>query len=721
MLEVALAGNPNTGKTTLFNALTGARAHVGNYPGITVERRHGVHATADGHWRVHDLPGCYSLSALSPEEEIAHHALSGRFGDRFDVAIVVLDAANLARNLLLLLQIADLDLPVVAALNMMDAADAAGLQVDVTRLQAALGCPVVPLVARRSEGLPGLEAAVLAVTKSPGLGRLRLAVDWPADVRRALDLAQPILLQAGVVGAVPAANTEPALWWLTADPAVADRASPGLGARLLTAVPRAPVAAEDVRRRATVARFAAIDGVLDACLTRTPLPPGPSERIDRWVLHPVAGALLFLAAMAALFQAVFAWADPAVQAVEWVMGSVAAGLEALLPDGLLRDVLVDGVLAGVAGTFVFLPQILLLFLGIGLMEDSGYLARTAFLVDRLMARVGLPGKAFVPLLSSFACAVPGIMATRTMTDPRDRLLTILVAPLMSCSARLPVYTLVTAAVFAGTLPVLGVLSVGGLVVTAMYTLGFAVALASAFVLRRTLVPGGGGPLLLEMPPYRWPRPRNVLRMLWDRGRVFVLQTGTVIVGLSVVLWALMTFPQVDLDPIERNRLVAAANATTAAGSAERATALADVEHRDTQHRLANSLAGHIGHAVEPFIAPLGFDWRIGIGLVGSLAAREVLVPVLGQVYGRGSQQDGDERFSSELGRSMARDGSLTPLKGVSLMVFFAIAMQCLSTVATIRRETNSWRWPLFTLGYLNGLAWLASFAVYQAGLALGYS
>jgi len=720
MLEVAIAGNPNTGKTTLFNVLTGAHAHVGNYPGITVERRLGAHVTAAGdHWQLHDLPGCYSLSAHSPEEEIAHHALTGRIaGLKVDVAVVVLDATNLARNLFLLLQVAELGKPVVGALNMMDTAQAQGLDIDVEALQQALGCGIVPMVARKGLGLRELEAAVALAGQMPERGRV-VDTDWPPDVREAITIARTVLQSNGAQ--FQNLSDGETLWWLATDQALADAMQPGLGAQLMTAVPRGSTPDQDVRRRVVEARFARIDNLLASHVhPQLPTKPTLSDRIDRVVLHPALGAVLFLLAMGLLFQAVFFGAEPAMGAVDAVMGALSEQLTGLLPESLVRSVLIDGVLGGIAATLVFLPQILLLFFGITLLEDSGYLARTAFLVDRLMARIGLPGQAFVPLLSSFACAIPGIMATRTMTDPRDRLLTILIAPLMSCSARLPVYTLVTASVFAGQGPVLGFLSLGGLVVAGMYALSFLIALAVAFVLRRTAVPGGGAPLLLEMPPWRWPRLRNILRTLWDRGRVFVTQTGTIIVALSVVLWALLTFPREGLTDVERQTMTQEVEATTSPKSPERSQGLAAIEGQDEQVRLERSIGGRMGKLIEPAIAPLGFDWRIGIGLIGSFAAREVLVPTLGQVYGHG-KADIDDAYTGAVGRSMIRAGALSPLKGLSLMVFFAIAMQCLSTVATIRRETNSWRWPIFTIVYLNGLAWIASFAVYQGGRALGWS
>lgn len=717
-LQVALAGNPNTGKTTLFNMLTGARAHVGNYPGITVERRVGTHVHSAGTWQVTDLPGCYSLSAHSPEEEIAHHALTGRLQDPPpDVVVVVVDATNVARNMLLLLQISEIGRPVVMALNMMDAAKTEGVQIDVSKLQLALGCPVVPMVAARGQGLVELEAAVHAVAASPQLGTLEPTA-WPTDVAAAVEAAREVLSKFALTP--PPTRDGDVLWWLSTDPEIANLEAAGLGPALQAAVPRSSDPALDPRRQAVEARFRRIDAILATCVTRVPVTTAHrSEKVDRILLHPALGAGLFILAMALLFQAVFAGAQPVVDLVEGQMDGLADLLRAHLPDNLLRAVMIDGVLAGVAGTLVFLPQILMLFLGIALLEDSGYLARTAYLVDQLMARIGLPGKAFVPLLSAYACAVPAIMATRTMPDRRDRLLTIMVAPLMSCSARLPVYTLVTAAVFAHQAPVLGIFSLGGLVVTGMYALGFVLAIGTAFVLRRTAIQGGGAPLLLEMPPYRWPRPRNVLRGLWDRAWVFVTQTGTVIVALTVILWGLMTFPREGLPPAELAALTVEAGAL--ADPAAREQALAGVKNRDQAAQLDKSIAGRIGHFIEPAIAPLGFDWRIGIGLVGSFAAREVLVPIMGQVFGRGSQSDVDDRYAADVGKSMVQGGALSPLKGLSLMVFFAIAMQCLSTLATIRRETNSWGWPVFAMVYLNSLAWLASFGVYQLGRALGYA
>ncbi|MEZ4271997.1 MAG: ferrous iron transport protein B [Myxococcota bacterium] len=720
-MRVAVAGNPNAGKSTLFNALTGARVKVGNYAGVTVERKEANATLPSGRTvRLIDLPGCYSLTARSPEEELAHDVLVGLRGEaKADVIVCVVDATEMSRGLYLVEQLKEMRIPVVMALNMIDVAASRGLHINTTALAEHLGIHVVSVCARRNQGI-----AELLATLDTGPVYSTLAPVWDLsdeDMQCVLQVAQAIEShgQEATVGE--------SLWLLTSD---LDNINVShLNPQVLQAVKQSPLYAVPANRlafnrRVIEARYRRVDKNLQGVLDVGPPPEDRrTQRIDRLLLHPIWGMVIFSVMMFVLFQAVFAWAEPMIGAVETVMGWLSMGLESWLPAGLLRSLLVNGVVAGVGNIIVFLPQIALLFLGIAILEESGYLARVAFLLDQLMRRVGLHGKAFIPLMSSFACAVPGVMAARTMESSRARLATIFIAPLMSCSARLPVYVLVIAAVFSATPPILGVLSLGGLVIAAMYLLGFAAALLTAWLLNRTWLKASTPALVLALPTYQTPSPKAVLRQVFMRCRVFVSQTGTIILALSVLMWGLMTFPQEGIAPhlyAQRVEAIQAASYDTS----EQAAAMAQLEREDRSVRLRNSFAGHVGHWLEPVIAPLGFDWRIGIGLVASFAAREILVSTLGQVYALDSDVAADSpalrdallaNINPETGKPR-----FTPLVGLSLMVFFVLAMQCLSTVATVKRETNSWRWPLAQLVYMNTLAYLASLIVYQGGQALGF-
>ena len=713
--SLALAGNPNSGKTSLFNRMTGSSGRVGNYPGVTVERREGRLRLPGGEEvRLVDVPGCYSLTARSQDEVVAHDAILGPPGGApVDLVVVVVDATNLARNLYLALQLAELGRPLVIALNMMDVARTEGLEIDLDCLQRRLGVAVVPTVATRGEGVEALVAAIEEALNG-GERPQQLPPLGPED-GAALAEAQAILRTAGLQ-----ASAGHALWLLTSSARSIDRLPPvvaeGLqGVRERATPPIAGAGAADLNRRIIMARYAQIDSVVRACVPGARdrlLASDRTEQLDRVLTHPVLGWVIFVSTMFVVFQAVFSWAVPVMDLMEAGMAGLGAAVNAHLPAGVLTELLVEGVIAGIGNILVFVPQIVLLFLAIAFLEDTGYMARAAYLLDRLMRRVGLHGRAFVPLLSSFACAVPGIMATRTIETSRDRLVTILVAPLMSCSARLPVYTMVIAAVFSGAAPVLGVLSVGGLVVAAMYFLGIVAALSMAAIFKRTLLRSPSPPLVMEMPGYRRPSLRSVLLTVYRRLRVFLVETGRVILALTVILWALMTYPRTPVDPAAQAARVAELNVTLGDG------ARAEAGREAAQRSLENSIAGRMGRAIEPAIAPLGFDWRIGIGLIGSFAAREVLVSTLGQVYGVGADVDPE---SVVLSRALKDASGFTPLVGLSLMVFFVLAMQCLATVATVRRETNSWRWPLFMIVYMNALAWLGAFATYQVGQALGYA
>jgi ferrous iron transport protein B len=615
-LRLGLVGSPNSGKTTLFNALTGLRARVGNYPGVTVERREGEARVGKTRIRLIDLPGTYSLDPISEDEAVVKRVLEGEIAEvpAPDGLILTVDACAIERSLSLVAQVLEEGLPTCLVVTMIDELRARGGQLDLERLEAALGIPVVPVVGHRGIGLDSL--------------------------RRLLP--------------------EPGRW---------ER-------------PPIPPPTDPQERRAWIA------SVLGHVLVKRPGRHAATERIDRIVLHPVLGSLLFVAVMVFFFQLIFAWATPAMDAIDAGVGFLAEAVRATLPAGILADFLADGVIAGVGAVVIFLPQIVLLFTLLSFLEDVGYMARAAFVVDRLMGRIGLEGRAFVALLSSYACAVPGIMAARTVPSPTHRLITILVAPLMTCSARLPVYALLIGA-FVPAERVFGPLGLQGLVLLGLYALGAMAALIAAGVLNRTLLKGEGQPFYLELPPYRMPPLKLVASQVWGSASAFLKRAGTIILATSIVLWALLSFPKVeppaDLPEAER-----------AAWAVER------------------TAAGTIGRAIEPAIAPLGFDWKIGVGLVASLAAREVIVSTLAQVYAASGEDD--------LSLRQAIRADVDPRTGervfdaatvASLLVFFVFALQCMSTLAVMRRETNSWRWPAFAFSYLLALAYGASFLTHR--------
>jgi ferrous iron transport protein B len=617
-VRLGLIGSPNSGKTTLFNALTGLRARVGNYPGVTVERREGDAVVGEACLRVIDLPGVYSLSPLSPDEAVVARVLEGSVAEvpPPDGIVLTLDATSLERSLLLVAEVLRLERPVCVVLTMMDELAARGGRIDLAKLEDALGVPVVGVVGHR-----GL-----------GLGELRRLLPHPERWSR------PPLLP-------PSEPRERDAW---------------------------------------------LASVLARVLVRRAGPSRTTEAIDRVVLHPVAGTLLFAGVMVLFFQLIFAWATPAMDAIDAGVGALGETLRGALPATMLTDFLVDGVIAGVGSVVVFLPQILLLFTLLYLLEDLGYMARAAFVVDRLMGRIGLEGRAFVALLSSYACAVPGIMATRTIPSPRQRLVTILVSPLMTCSARLPVYALLIGA-FVPPVTVAGFLGLQGLVLLGLYVLGGSAALAAATLLSRTLGRGDALPFYLELPSYRVPPARLVVSQVWGAARAFLRRAGTIILAVSIALWFLLHFPRVEAPPGPDGARLA----------------------------LEASAAGQLGVALEPVIAPLGFDWKIGVGLVASLAAREVIVATLAQIYAASESESGSLRDAIRADVD-PRTGQpvFTPATVASLLVFFVFALQCTSTLATMRRETNSWRWPAFAFGYLLALAWGASFLTYRIVHAL---
>lgn len=709
MPRVALAGNPNTGKTSLFNRLTGANARVGNYPGVTVEREIGKWTLPLGPVEVMDVPGAYSLAARSAEEQVAVRAIFGLDGDvRPSLVVLVIDATQLVRNLYFALQLVEANVPTVLALNLMDVARAQGNAPDPRRVSEALGLPAVGVCATTGEGLDALARLVSDVLADPDKGRARPAWRYPAALEADLARLAPRVAtqdphEARALALWALLSVEPGDELLDIPPAV----------REAVAAVRADAdrAGRDLDAEIIGARYGWLDGLGLAN------PPATArtltERVDAVVLHPVFGGLLFLLVMGALFQALFAWSDPFIGAIEGAFAWLGDATRGAVSPGIFADFLVDGVINGFGSVLVFLPQILMLFAMLGFLEDSGYMARVAYLVDRAMKAVGLHGRAFVPMLSGYACAVPAIMATRTLERRRDRLLTMMVVPLMSCSARLPVYTLIIASLFPVDGRVLGIFPVQSAMMVFMYVFSTGMALLAAGVLGKTLLRGPKIPLLLELPPYRLPTAASVLRQMYLRARMFVTEAGTVILACTVVLWALLAFPR---DPALSKDYDA-----LRAGASDAIVAQLDAE--ETGERLRKSYGGQLGQAIEPVIAPLGFDWKIGVGLVGAFAAREVFVSTMGVVYGIGADTDEESVPLRDRIRAETRaDGApvYSPLVGLSLMVFFALSAQCMSTLAVVKRESHSWSWPAFLFAYMTALAWVSSFVVYQGGRLLGF-
>ncbi|HEY1874137.1 MAG TPA: ferrous iron transporter B [Steroidobacteraceae bacterium] len=619
-LSLSLVGVPNCGKSALFNRLTGSRQKVANYPGVTVERKEGrlVGPRTGRTFRVVDLPGAYSLEPTTLDEAIARDVVLGRHAAEPapDLLVCVVDATNLRLNLRLVLELKRLGRSMIVALNMSDVAAQRGYQLDRAALERALGVPVIPTVAVRAGGERELVEAIDAY----GFAERALARE-----------------------------------------------------RTPLASPASPSAAEIEATQREVRRVLADSGY------RVPARVKALARLDAIVLHPVAGPVLLATVLFLMFQAVFGWAKAPQNLINTGVQSLSGWLAGVLPSGPLRGLLLDGVVAGTGSVLVFLPQILILFLFILALEDSGYLPRAAFMLDRLMGRVGLSGRAFIPLLSSFACAIPGIMAARTIPSSRDRLATIMIAPLMTCSARLPVYALLIGAFIPQR--AVGVLNLRGLVLFALYLAGVASALGVAFVLKRTVMRGEYRPLLLELPEYRLPHLSNLVLGLWERARIFLTRVGTIILSLMVVLWFLASFP---------------APPAGATGPA-----------------IQYSIAGMLGHALQLLFAPIGFNWQISIALVPGLAAREVAVSALGTVYAMSGSHD----VAGALTPVIAQGWSLAT--GLSLLAWYVFAPQCLSTLAVVKRETNSWRYPLYMAGYLFALAYLGAFVTYRVALALG--
>ena len=798
---VALVGNPNTGKTTVFNELTGYRQRVGNYPGVTVERKTGRLTAADPCARaveIIDLPGAYGFSARSHDEMVVIDTLTGRgAGPRPDLIVAVVDAVNLRRNLFLTSQLLELGVPVVVALNMMDIVQARGIHVDAAALSRALGVPVVPVVATKGRGIDALK---LAIAEHLGGAPPSSHPHMPAEVVREIDHLRAVLERhrpASHADRTVVSHVE--LLQVLLEPG-------GYGEKRLQNHFRADLADDLARRRSRLVaagldpahveaevRYTWIENVVSQAVdARQAGVASRSDAVDRVVTHPVLGFALLVIVMGAVFQSIYAWAAPLMGFIEGTFNALGVWLSGLVSAGALQSLLVNGVIGGVGAVMVFLPQIMILFLFLAILEDCGYMARAAFLLDRAMGLCGLNGKAFVPLVCSFACAVPGIMATRTIDNRADRFVAILVAPLMSCSARLPVYILLIAA-FVPARPLLGgVIGMQSLVLIAMYMVGIGVAVVAASFLRRFVFRGERRAFLMELPSYKWPSPKTVLYRVYERAREFVVRAGTVIVAVSMLIWALGYYPRSSSVAVPFDRQRAQVEAAREANSqvifadagvdprevesacarlasieddfargatapeldegsvafaerrASKETALAALEtenpvayaaavelhdlERETDAALhlldraeagaylRQSFLGRIGHTIEPFVKPLGWDWRIGTAVIASFPAREVIIATLGTIYNLGEDRDEE---SADLRHALraARWPDGRPVfnlpVALSIMVFFALCMQCAGTLAVIKRETNSWRWPVVTFTYMTTLGYLGAWAAYR--------
>lgn len=793
---IALMGNPNTGKSSLFNALTGARQKIANFPGVTVEAKIGTTRFENSEFTIIDLPGTYSLAARSPDERVATDALLGRIEGtpKPDGVVIVLDASSLDRNLYIGTQVLEFGLPAVIALTMLDVAESRGIKVDTDKLSKTLGVPVVVVNAPKGKGIDELKGTLHRALHHPGK---RLELSYPDDFKRGVDTLHAELLDLGVrLGFTP---TRPEALRLLVDGAgpffdeceevggeewtrkffeIRDRAAAGRSLSMVEAQ----------------TRYGAI-GIWMREVKQTETREGRTRTdvVDGILTHKLWGSLVFIVVMGLIFQSIYSWSGPLMDAIDGGFGSLGDWVGGMMSDGALKSLVVDGVIAGVGGVLIFLPQILILFLFIAILEDLGYMSRAAFLMDRLMSRFGLSGKAFIPLLSSFACNIPGVMGARVIEDRNTRLTTIFLAPFMSCSARLPVYTLFIAA-FVPQMKLLGLIELQGVVLFAMYWVGVLFAIPTALVLKKGILKSKLTPFLLELPSYKMPRPRAVGRVLWERGGSFVRRAGTIILAVSVLVWAAGYFPRsAELDerydteiaaveekhpekvrtfePDEEQQAAMDELLKVADAEGEKIEqidrafggdmdevykqfgweipektsgdkglddlneniqflrdyvaykeSLSDIENRRAGEHLENSILGRMGHVIEPAVEPLGWDWRIGMAAIASFPAREVIVATLGTIFNLGGDQDEESQTLREVVQNATRpDGSklFSLATGLSIMVFFALCAQCAATLAVMRRETNSWKWPIASFLYMTTLAYVAALVTFQVASALG--
>ncbi len=697
-IRVALVGNPNTGKSTLFNVLTGLNQKIGNFPGVTVDKKVGYTQLPDGRTaEIVDLPGTYSLYPKSQDESIVFSVLADRSSTHVpDLVVVILDATNLKRNLLLYSQVADLKIPVIVALNMMDMANKAGISIDVNALAEKLGVPVVPIAARKKEGIEKLKSSISFANK---MALQQSSIDVRSIAPELVDAISSELQLENPYFALQLAHQHEHLKFL----------SPEQSNRIEELEQQHGFHTQKAQGAETVARYAFINDLLYDTV-KTPFNPQDetfSNKIDKVLTHKIFGFVIFFAILLFMFQAIFSWASYPMDLIESFFMWAQDSLNETLPPGPLTSLLVDGVVAGLSGVLVFIPQIAILFAFISILEDTGYMARVTFMMDKLMRKVGLNGKSVVPLIGGFACAVPSIMSTRTIENWKDRMITIMVTPLVACSARLPVYTLLIALVVPDD-KVWGIFSLQGLALTGMYVFSLLSAIIVAWVFKFILKARERGYFIMELPVYRMPRWKNVIFSMYDRSKSFVLEAGKVIIAVSIILWVMASYGPGDrFEKIEQKYQQ---TEYTSKLSTEEISTL------EASEKLENSYAGVLGHFIEPAIRPLGYDWKIGIALITSFAAREVFVGTMATIYSV-SGGDGDTASVLQKMRDAKDTKTQQPVFTVpvafSLMMFYAFAMQCASTVAIVYRETKNWRWPVIQLTYMTVLAYVVSFITYQ--------
>ncbi len=702
-ITIALAGNPNSGKTTIFNNLTGARQHVGNYPGVTVERKEGRLKFKNFDIDVIDLPGTYSLTAYSPDEVVARKVI---IEEKPDVLVNVVDASNLERNLYLTTQLKELGVPVIIAMNMADMAEAQGIKFDYQLLSQLLGVEIVRTVGTKKQGIEELLETVVNVARRKN-DLPEKQVKYSSEVEEEIKKIEALLNEDTSVTDEAAASLEGIIdsrdnclkRWLAIKLLENDKDVIGTvksqngGKQVLEQLAKSQeqlkkISGEDTEMLIVDGRYAFIRGACQESMTFTEEDRlSMTEKIDKVLINRLLGLPIFLGIMWLLFQLTFTLGGPPMEWLDAGFGALGEWAAVHMQEGLAQSLIVDGIIGGVGGVVVFLPNIILLFMGIAFLEGSGYMARAAFVMDKLMHKVGLHGKSFIPMLIGFGCTIPAIMATRTLENDRDRLLTMLIAPLMSCGARLPVYTLLIAAFFHE--------SVAGNILFSIYLIGIALAIIMAKVFRKWLLPGESEPFVMELPAYRLPTIKSVLIHMWERSWLYLKKAGTIILAASIIIWTLFTFPIIDPQ-----------------GN----------EFESANVQMEQSYAGRIGKAIEPVIAPLGFDWKTGVALVAGFAAKEVVVSTMGTLY---SIEDEDALAEEEEGSvksfaDRAREQSgYTPLVAYVLMLFTLIYVPCMATIAVLKRETNGWKWPMFTIGYTCALAWVVCFIVYRGGLLLG--